>query len=133
MVRARQLCVLSRDWLTSSNPRSVIVLQMFIAVINENFEIAENSKKSRQASRYWAAHRPQETRMPWLRRLNPYRWIKAQPKAIAVEQLPSDLILPMQKTLVDSYPMQEKLTAGVRSADQIYSLPCLNLPCRRNH
>ncbi|KAH9916480.1 Ion transport protein-domain-containing protein [Fomitopsis serialis] len=88
-----------------------IVLQMFIAVINENFEIAENSKRSRQASHYWASHRPQETRIPWLRRLNPYRWMKAQPKAIAVEQLPSDLILPMQKTLVDSYPMQEKIVA----------------------
>ena len=92
---------------------------MFIAVINENFEIAENSKKSRQASRYWAAHRPQETHMPWLRRLNPYRWIKAQPKAIAVEQLPSDLILPMQKTLVDAYPMQEKVMGDVSLSHQI--------------
>lgn len=118
---------------TSTDSHSVIVLQMFIAVINENFEIAENSKKSRQASRYWAAHRPQETRMPWLRRLNPYRWIKAQPKAIAVEQLPSDLILPMQKTLVDSYPMQEKVTADVRSSHQICYLPCLKVPYCRNH
>ncbi|EPS97893.1 hypothetical protein FOMPIDRAFT_1127618 [Fomitopsis schrenkii] len=98
-----------------------IVLQMFIAVINENFEIAENSKKSRQASHYWAAHRPQETHIPWLRRLNPYRWIKAQPKAIAVEQLPSDLILPMQKTLVDSYPMQEKVAADEPFTQSIFA------------
>ncbi|TFY58902.1 hypothetical protein EVJ58_g6125 [Rhodofomes roseus] len=97
-----------------------IVLQMFIAVINENFEIAENSKRSRQASHYWASHRPQETPMPWLHRLNPYRWLKAQPKAIAVEQLPSELILPMQKTLVDAYPMQEKVATDEPLTQSIF-------------
>lgn len=82
---------------------AVIVLQMFIAVINENFEIAEESKRSQQASHYWASHQPHETQIPWLRRLNPYMWLKAQPKAIAVEQLPSSLVLPMQKTLVEDF------------------------------
>lgn len=75
---------------------------MFIAVINENFDIAEESKKSRQASHYWASHRPQQARAAWIRKLNPYRWFKAQPKAIEVE-LPSNLVLPMQKALVQDY------------------------------
>lgn len=76
---------------------------MFIAVINENFDVAEESKRSRQASHFWAAHRPEKARAAWVRRLNPYRWFKAKPKAIAVDQLPSSLVLPMQKTLVQDH------------------------------
>ena len=82
---------------------SDIVLQMFIAVINENFDVAEESKRSRQASHFWASHRPEKARATWVRKLNPYRWFKAKPKALAVEQLPSNLVLPMQKTLVQDY------------------------------
>ncbi|EKM51356.1 uncharacterized protein PHACADRAFT_263446 [Phanerochaete carnosa HHB-10118-sp] len=80
-----------------------IVLQMFIAVINENFDVAEEQKRSQQASHFWAAQRPQKARAPWIRRMNPYRWFKAKPKAIAVDQLPSNLVLPMQKSLVQDY------------------------------
>ncbi|EIW52938.1 uncharacterized protein TRAVEDRAFT_155754 [Trametes versicolor FP-101664 SS1] len=84
-----------------------IVLQMFIAVINENFDVAEESKRSRQASHYWASHRPQQVRSTWVRKLNPYRWFKAQPKAIEVE-LPSNLVLPMQKALVQDYGLPKR-------------------------
>ena len=84
-----------------------IVLQMFIAVINENFDVAEESKRSRQASNYWASHRPQQARAAWIRKLNPYRWLKAQPKAIEVE-LPSNLVLPMQKALVQEYSLPKR-------------------------
>ncbi|THG95158.1 hypothetical protein EW026_g6441 [Hermanssonia centrifuga] len=82
-----------------------IVLQMFIAVINENFDVAEEHKRSRQASHFWAAQRPEKARAPWIRRMNPYRWFQARPKAIAVDQLPSNLVLPMQKSLVQDYTM----------------------------
>jgi voltage-dependent calcium channel len=78
----------------------VIVLQMFIAVINENFEVSEESKRGKQASTYWAAHRPQTATAPWLRRFNPYRWLKAAPVTVKVENLPPNLVLPMQKSLV---------------------------------
>lgn len=76
---------------------------MFIAVINENFDVAEESKKGQQASNYWATHQPQEARFTWLRRLNPYRWVKANPVKVKVENLPSNLVLPMQKSLVQEY------------------------------
>ena len=91
------------------------MLQMFIAVINENFDVAEEQKRSRQASHFWAAQRPQKARAPWVRRLNPYRWFEAKPKAIAVDQLPSNLILPMQKSLVQDYalPFRDR-RAGVQ-------------------
>ena len=81
---------------------------MFIAVINENFDVAEESKRSRQAKHYWASHRPEQARAPWVRRLNPYRWFPAKPKAVAVEQLPSNLVLPMQKTLIQDYDLPKK-------------------------
>lgn len=83
----------------------VIVLQMFIAVINENFNVAEESKKGQQATDYWATHQPQTGHVTWIRRLNPYRWVKAAPVSVRVEALPSNLILPMQKSLVQDYNM----------------------------
>ncbi|KAH9849175.1 Ion transport protein-domain-containing protein [Lenzites betulinus] len=91
-----------------------IVLQMFIAVINENFDVAEESKRSRQASHYWASHRPQQVRSTWVRKLNPYRWFKAQPKAVEVE-LPSNLVLPMQKALVQDYGLPKRENSFVDS------------------
>lgn len=87
---------------------------MFIAVINENFDVAEEQKRSRQASHFWAAQRPQKARAPWIRRLNPYRWFQAKPKAIAVDQLPSNLVLHMQKNLVQDYslPFRDRRSAA---------------------
>ncbi|KAJ7479857.1 Ion transport protein-domain-containing protein [Mycena latifolia] len=87
-------------WMLFAN---FIVLQMFIAVINENFDVAEEAKKGKQASNYWDEHRPQEGHVTWLRRLNPYRWIRASPVEVKVEALPANLVLPMQKSLVQDY------------------------------
>ncbi|KZT30145.1 hypothetical protein NEOLEDRAFT_1238275 [Neolentinus lepideus HHB14362 ss-1] len=86
-----------------------IVLQMFIAVINENFDVAEETKKGQQASNYWAKQQPEAPRAGWLRRLNPYRWLNPSPKTIKVVNLPSHLVLPMQKSLVQNsnLPFQE--------------------------
>lgn len=78
----------------------VILLQLFIAVINENFDVAEEVKRGKQATNYYAMQQPVEASPAWLRRLNPYRWFKANPKSIAVENLPSNLILPMQKAVI---------------------------------
>ncbi|KAJ7872310.1 Ion transport protein-domain-containing protein [Mycena olivaceomarginata] len=88
-------------WMLFAN---FIVLQMFIAVINENFDVAEEAKKGKQASNYWAeASRPTAGHITWLRRLNPYRWIRASPVEVKVEALPANLVLPMQKSLVTDY------------------------------
>ena len=78
----------------------VIVLQMFIAVINENFEVAEEQKKSKQTSHFYNQQKARHGTVTWLRRLNPYRWIKASPVTVKVDNLPSNLVLPMQKVLV---------------------------------
>ncbi|KAG5652105.1 hypothetical protein H0H81_006278 [Sphagnurus paluster] len=86
-------------WLFFSN---FIVLQMFIAVINENFKVAEESKKGQQASTYWASHNDAQ-KTHWLRRFNPYRFMKANPVKVKVEDLPANLVLPIQKSLVQDY------------------------------
>ncbi|KDR66929.1 hypothetical protein GALMADRAFT_258813 [Galerina marginata CBS 339.88] len=89
-------------WMLFAN---FIVLQMFIAVINENFEVAEEQKKSKQASDYYSQRKARHGSVTWLRRLNPYRWVKANPETAKVSNLPSNLILPMQKTLVQDYSL----------------------------
>jgi hypothetical protein len=75
---------------------------MFIAVINENFDVAEEQKRSQQATHYWSTHQVQAGRATWVRRLNPYRWFKANPVKVKVENLPSNLVLPMQQALYSS-------------------------------
>ncbi|KAG0695689.1 Ion transport protein-domain-containing protein [Suillus ampliporus] len=95
------VAVFLSSWFVFAN---FIVMQMFIAVINENFSVAEETKKSKQASDYWAQRHPQRVmHNSWTRKLNPYRWIKADPVRVKVENLPSNLVLPMQKTLVQDY------------------------------
>ena len=76
---------------------------MFIAVINENFDVAEEQKRSKQASYYWSTHQVQAGRATWVRRLNPYRWVRPNPVKVKVENLPSNLVLPMQQALVQEY------------------------------
>ncbi|KAI0338514.1 hypothetical protein BDW22DRAFT_1362860 [Trametopsis cervina] len=80
-----------------------IVLQMFIAVINENFDVAEEQKRSRQASDFWASQRPEKARAGWVRRLNPYRWFEVQPKVANVDEPPSEFVLPRQNSLVQDF------------------------------
>jgi voltage-dependent calcium channel len=81
---------------------------MFIAVINENFDVVEEAKKSKQATSFWASQQPQDMAPRWTRFLNPYRWIKAKPKALAVDNLPSNLVLPVQQSLVEDDGMSTK-------------------------
>ena len=84
---------------------------MFIAVINENFNVAEESKRGHQADNYFQAqHLAEQARSSWLRRLNPYRWFKPSPKAIIVENLSNNLVLSMRKALVADYviPMSDR-------------------------
>ena len=83
-------------------------MQMFIAVINENFDVAEEAKKERQASNYWASQRQEKTHASRMKKLNPYRWFAPAPKAIAVDNLPSSLVLPMQKALVQDYTIPKR-------------------------
>lgn len=78
---------------------SVIVLQMFIAVINENFEIAEEQKRKRQVEEFIRRGEPQSAHVSWIDRLNPYRLVKARHQAVQVRSLPQNLVLPLKQTV----------------------------------
>jgi hypothetical protein len=118
------------SWLVFANCRSchfhlpppsftssrVIILQMFIAVINENFDVAEELKRGKQVTNYWATHlKLQENQFSWLRKLNPYRWFKANPIKVKVGHLPSNLVLPIRKALIQDYqaPIADASSASV--------------------
>ncbi|KAI0031009.1 Ion transport protein-domain-containing protein [Vararia minispora EC-137] len=94
-----------------------IVLQMFIAVINENFKVAEESKRSQQADFYLQMQQQRDGHSAtWLRRLNPYRWLRPSPKAVVVENLAGNLVLPMQKALVQDYGVAEQRYPGAQGS-----------------
>ncbi|KAF8321114.1 hypothetical protein DL93DRAFT_1599778 [Clavulina sp. PMI_390] len=78
-----------------------IMLQMYIAVINENFEVAEEQKRSQQV-KVWVERAATTTSgaVNLLDIINPYRYMKADPRSVTVEALPSNLILPLQKAIV---------------------------------
>ena len=77
-----------------------ILLQMFIAVINEGWMIAEEQKHKEQLRTFVNQSAPEAEKNTWLSRLNPYRHVKARPKVLAVGSIPSNLVLPMRKIVV---------------------------------
>ena len=97
------------------------MLQMFIAVINEvtfllafaraapnflplkNFEVAEEQKRAQQVQAYIRKSEPVSVRTNWIDKINPYRWLRAKPKAVEVSALPSNLVLPIKKSVVQDY------------------------------
>jgi hypothetical protein len=92
---------------------------MFIAVINENFQVAEEAKKSEQASKFWATQNAREGKPTWMRVLNPYRWFRANPVTVRVDELPSGLVLPMQKNLVVGYGNNGTFGGGAASGSSV--------------
>lgn len=76
------------------------MLQLFIALINENFDITEEQKRREQEKHFLVTQHLEQASPPWLRRLNPYRWLEAAPKLVAVKNLSPDLILPIKKMVV---------------------------------
>jgi hypothetical protein len=93
---------------------------MFIAVINENFDIAEEAKRSQQAQSFWAQQSQGQggTRSEWLKKLNPYRWVQANPVTVQVPNMPANLVLPMKKTLVQDLYSRDTQGQG-RSRDPV--------------
>ncbi len=50
--------------------------QMFIAVINENFEVAEEVKRRRQLEVYERLRAPMKLEKTWLQKINPYNFVR---------------------------------------------------------
>ncbi|ODO05658.1 hypothetical protein I350_04717 [Cryptococcus amylolentus CBS 6273] len=96
-------------WFLFSN---FIVLQMFIAVINENFAIAEEQKRKRQVEAFIRKAEAPSDHLTWIDRLNPYRLLTARHRAVKVGVLPPSLVLPLKHSSGVDVSMPADLQAG---------------------
>lgn len=62
--------------------------------------MAEEQKRTQQIKAFVARAAPTSSAVNWIERWNPYQFVKADPKSVAVEALPSNLVLPLQKVIV---------------------------------
>lgn len=79
-------------------------MQMFIAVINENFSVAEEAKRKMQESSH-SEQRFQTTSSRWANMLNPYTWLSSESTTVDAGNAPSTLILAEEETLVQQSPL----------------------------
>ena len=71
-------------------------MQMFIAVINENFDVAEEAKRKKQEEQ-----QSHTTSNPWLSKLNPYRWFKKTSMPVKTESPTLTLVPAEAESLVE--------------------------------
>jgi hypothetical protein len=77
---------------------------MFIAIIMENFETAEEEKRQRQVQDYLQRNDTMKIDdAPIASRWNVFRYLKARPKGLAVDHMPSSLVLPTKKEFVREF------------------------------
>ncbi|KIJ40348.1 hypothetical protein M422DRAFT_256903 [Sphaerobolus stellatus SS14] len=95
-----------------------ILIQLFIAVINENFDFAEEKKREQQVAEHLANSQTNLGRFAWISKLNPYKYAKSNPKAIIVENLPSNLVLPMQKVIVNNTRQRRELDSSAEETEE---------------
>ncbi|CAG8639396.1 14659_t:CDS:10, partial [Cetraspora pellucida] len=77
-----------------------VLLNMFIAVVQENFAIAEEEKHKIQVETFRRNADPTIKKDVAIERWNIYRYFKEKPKPLAIESIPSSLILHTQKSRV---------------------------------
>jgi hypothetical protein len=68
-------------------------MQMFIAVIGENFAVAEEEKRKQQVVDFIQKSQPRSAEPTWVEKLNPYKYLRAKPNAIQVKNLPPEVRL----------------------------------------
>lgn len=81
----------------------VILVNMFIAVLMENFETAEEEKRMRQIDQYARHQEHVEKNDPVISRWNIYRYFRAKPKGVNVDNMPTNLVLPAKKTVIRDF------------------------------
>ena len=79
-------------------------MQMFIAVINENFSVAEEAKRKMQESNYREQNH-QTTSNRWMNMLNPYLWLGTKSTTVNGENPSSISVLAEEETLVRQGPL----------------------------
>ena len=83
---------------------------MFIAVINENFAIAEEQKRKQQMEAFIRKTEPVSAHVSWIDRLNPYRLMKAHHNSIKVDTLPANLVLPLKQSVGTDVGVSSKVS-----------------------
>ncbi|KAG9307249.1 hypothetical protein G9A89_017077 [Geosiphon pyriformis] len=86
-----------------------VLLNMFIAVVQENFETAEEEKRKQQVKAFLRKAGPKVKQEDIIDSWNVYRFFKAKPKSLAVENIPSSLILSTQKSRVRDFLNEDNI------------------------
>lgn len=76
---------------------------MFIAVINEGFAVAEEEKHKEQMQAFVKQSQPQAPTVNWISLINPYRFLKARPGILTINNLPTNLTLPAGQVPLPNY------------------------------
>ncbi|ORX65453.1 hypothetical protein K493DRAFT_157461, partial [Basidiobolus meristosporus CBS 931.73] len=101
-----------------------IIINLFVAVFLENFEMEEEEKRLQQVQNYihQSEGRSSLFQMPFFwRKLNPYRYLKPSPEMVRVQDLPSNLVLRIRKNyfkqfLIDSQAGQLERKNSAKSS-----------------
>lgn len=89
--------------------------------------MAEEQKRAQQVHAFIRRAEPAAATLSWIDRLNPYRRMKANPRAINVQALPENLVLPLKKSVVREYrtPGEANVRIAISSrklSDQIFMI-----------
>jgi voltage-dependent calcium channel len=77
---------------------------MFIAVIRENFSIAEEDKRQEQVKAFVQSHEPPQLNVSWTERLNPWRYLHpSTPPPLAVDDITSKTGLQVKRRVVSEF------------------------------
>ncbi|KAI8331328.1 Ion transport protein-domain-containing protein [Chlamydoabsidia padenii] len=83
-------------WFAFSN---FIMVNMFITILMENFETAEEEKRQRQVHHYAKKHDSVKANAEAIiSRWNIYRYLRPNPKNVTIDSIPANLKLPLQKS-----------------------------------
>ncbi|CAO0803366.1 unnamed protein product [Mucor circinelloides] len=87
-------------WFAFSN---FVLVNLFIAVLMENFEIAEEDKRKRQVMQFMEKTENELGQKTVVSRWNIYRYFKPKAKGLDVKNIPSNLVLSVQKSIVREF------------------------------
>ncbi|KAI8983763.1 Ion transport protein-domain-containing protein [Pilobolus umbonatus] len=87
-------------WFACSN---FVLVNMFIAVLMENFEIVEDDKRKRQVLHYMKKTEDVLDKTNVVNPWNIYRFFKPKPKGLDIKNIPYNLVLTVQKSIVQEF------------------------------
>ncbi|KAI9318189.1 Ion transport protein-domain-containing protein [Dichotomocladium elegans] len=99
---------------TRTSTTIVVMVNMFIAVLMENFETAEEEKRMLQVQQYFAQNQQAVKRDPVISSWNIYRYFRPHPKPVSIHNIPHGLILPATTTAVSEFMHGDISISGER-------------------